>query len=200
MTEACWHRIGTCVAAAVETVGPSTGRPTGSSAEFWTPRIAPLFGCSTGAISIRGATGCPPEMTINGEPTRVSFSQTAGARACAVGITGNASAPIGVDVEADVDLPDAAAMLAVAASVREVERTTAVFGEDPGRVLLRVWTAKEAALKAMGIGLRIEPIEAELVVVRGAGCDIDCRGHRFTIQWLIAHHCIAAIASAAGAH
>jgi 4'-phosphopantetheinyl transferase len=77
-----------------------------------------------------------------------SFSNSQGCGLCAVGV----DREVGVDVERLREVPDAAS---IARSVFTPEERQAWqdAGGGGGAAFLRVWTRKEAALKAMGVGL-----------------------------------------------
>jgi len=62
------------------------------------------------------------------------------------------SGPVGVDVEQARTL-DAAAVAGYALAPRELARLSTLPDAEQPRVLLRVWTRKEALLKAEGVGL-----------------------------------------------
>jgi 4'-phosphopantetheinyl transferase len=101
---------------------------------------------------------------LPGCPADFSLSHTSGLAVCALSLEGR----VGVDVErlALTDLAE----LRLAFGPGEWAAIQAA--PDPSLALLRLWTAKEAALKADGRGLSIEPAEidgrGQVVAVRQA--------------------------------
>jgi 4'-phosphopantetheinyl transferase len=77
-----------------------------------------------------------------------SFSNSQGCGLCAVG----QERPVGVDVERLREVPDAAGV-ARSAFTPEERAAWQAAGAGGGAAFLRVWTRKEAALKALGLGL-----------------------------------------------
>jgi len=64
-----------------------------------------------------------------------------------------ASSPVGVDIERTI--PDDVAQ--VARHVYADEERERLHGGDSAQVFLDIWTAKEAVLKLLGVGFRVEP-------------------------------------------
>jgi 4'-phosphopantetheinyl transferase len=64
---------------------------------------------------------------------------------------------VGVDVERVRELPDLEALAKRCFSAGEWDRFRQLGSEERGRWFFRLWTRKEAVLKAMGTGLLVEP-------------------------------------------
>ena len=113
----------------------------------------------------RGPFGKPG---LEGLPGDFSISHARGLAVCAL----NPGGRVGVDVEARA-LTDLDALRPVF-HPREWEDILA--SAEPGRTAARLWTAKEAALKADGRGLALEPSDVDArgpaVVVDGAAWNI----------------------------
>lgn len=189
MTPPGWQQV-SGVRFAVERTTPGGVRPTGPTGAFWIPRIAELMGVGPESIAITGDPGSRPGLSVDGLQRPVSFSRSVGARACVVG----SDHPVGIDIEARIEHAEARVMLRIAAKEHELEEAAGVFGDDACAILLRLWTAKEAALKAMGVGLHVEPATAELHDIEHGGCTVRCRGNRFSVRWIESADHLTAIA------
>jgi 4'-phosphopantetheinyl transferase len=67
------------------------------------------------------------------------------------------SGDLGVDVEAVRKIADVDGLAHRCFSVREIEALAACTANEKLRAFFRAWTRKEAFLKALGTGLRIDP-------------------------------------------
>lgn len=114
----------------------------------------------------RDASGRP---RIQNCPADFSISHTGALALCALSLGGR----VGVDVEphAPLNLPELRAAFGAG------EWTEVLASADPSLALLRLWTAKEAALKADGRGLSIEPSGID-----GRGARISIHGVRWSIS------------------
>lgn len=175
----------------VEATAPHGERPALASGEFWASRIAALRRLELGDVSIAGKVGHRPELQILGRAAAVSFSRTAGGRACAIREAGR----VGIDIERRTGLADASEMLEIASTRDERDRMFAVFGDGSCSVLLRVWTAKEAVLKAVGLGLSVDPKSVVLSDIESAGCRSCCRGQQFRVCWIESGPFLVAVAA-----
>ncbi len=103
----------------------------------------------------RNALGRPELLPLAGDATAPSFNltHTRGFAACAI-LRG---APIGIDAE-DIRRPiDAAAVAARWCAPAERRLLAQLPAERRTEMFFRIWTLKEAIVKATGHGLRIEP-------------------------------------------
>ena len=78
---------------------------------------------------------------------------------CLIGISGGR--PIGVDVEVVQPVLDADALAKRHFTPSEIEHWDRVPAAGRARVFLQGWTRKEACLKALGVGLLVQPIRIE---------------------------------------
>ena len=92
-----------------------------------------------------------------------------------------AFAPIGIDLEARAALLDADAMAAHILSEDELSCWRAAQGDARAALLTWAWVAKEAYLKARGVGLAIEPAHVEAPPAHGG--DIAVRGDE--VRWTV---------------
>lgn len=124
---------------------------------------------------------------------RFSLSHSGGVAAVALG----EDVELGVDIEAERDLPELAGLAAIACTNQERSALRAL-GDDAQRrdLFLAFWTRKEAVLKATGIGARIplrsvETAESPWVRVREpAG---DRMVHVTSLSWPGASLAVAAV-------
>ena len=88
-----------------------------------------------------------------GEPPQVSLSHASGH---SVAVAGPAHRPVGIDLETfgRINLPD---FISGAFTPMEKSRVESVPEEQREEVALRMWCAKEAAAKSLGMGLNGRP-------------------------------------------
>jgi 4'-phosphopantetheinyl transferase len=99
---------------------------------------------------------------------RYRLSLTHAGRWVAAAVSGH---PVGVDVEVVRELTPSAMRWLMPGP-----RAGAPAGPDPHRQAVRRWTAIEAYLKALGLGLAIDPHEVHLADLRGAGFRVRAAG------------------------
>jgi len=113
-----------------------------------------------------------------GSPVHVSLARAGGLLAVAVTRAG----PVGIDLEAVADLarnPVADVMLSAAEAAG-----WAALGRPPTPVELAVlWTAKEAVLKAAGLGLRVDPRDLTMVLEPAADSEAGILGGGRLAAW-----------------
>src|SRR5438445_8781098 len=97
-----------------------------------------------------GAAGQP--ILLSDPRWQFSMSRSGPLAVCAV-TTGR----VGVDVEASDSIGEADALAQLVCTSAERNELAAIPLRDRGEAFLRLWTAKEAYLKADGIGLRCYP-------------------------------------------
>lgn len=164
---------------------PALGRPRGAarSGAYWADAVTTLgaarFGVSSDEVAIAYEPSGKPTLRARGEAIYVSFSATVGARACAI----SPHVPIGIDIERRAEFPDAMEMLERAAHEQDIESLLAAFGGTAQQAILPCWTAKEAVLKAMGTGLRVDPRRVRLDRLSPEACRASCDGLHFAVHW-----------------
>ncbi len=134
-------------------------------AAYWN---VPAHPESLARIEIRPAASGAPEVFIAGEPTGVtiSLSHRAGIAICAVANSG----ALGCDLE--IVEPRSDAFVADYFTTEEQEFVAQVPATDRSQWLAVLWSAKESALKAMRIGLRMDTRSLSVdLLVRAAGID-----------------------------
>ncbi|MCH4547460.1 4'-phosphopantetheinyl transferase superfamily protein [Rhizobium changzhiense] len=114
--------------------------------------------------------------SLNG--VRFSLSHTEGLVGCAI----SPDYEVGLDVENLRHLPDAEALAQIIMSTEELAAATRPVSS---RTLLRLWTAKESYVKALGTGFLVEPSEVSFEyhndnpsLLRRVSCD-TARSWRF---------------------
>jgi phosphopantetheinyl transferase len=130
----------------------------GDSAAFWAGRVAPMLGYGTASLEIRTLPGRAPRAVGDGRAFGLSFARTIGARACAVTPDG----AVGVDIERMALYEELDAMIRIALTDREAGNCPRGDREERALAFLMHWTAKEAVLKAVGVGLGREPRSVEV--------------------------------------
>jgi phosphopantetheinyl transferase len=135
-------------------------------------------------------------------PPALSVSDTEGLLAIAVA----ASGAVGVDVESAASVEQVRAALATFSTASEREE---LAGSVDASVLLGWWTAKEALLKAVGVGIRLGPENIGLRRHGGEGWRVEtlldraelARGWslRSGAHWLGARHHVWTVAASTGA-
>jgi 4'-phosphopantetheinyl transferase len=111
----------------------------------------------------------------------------------------SSGAEVGVDIESPVTLEDPAA---IATEVASEEEAAALRGVPPTEVpgaFLRLWTRKEATLKAFGTGLSIDPRAVNVGITGGtahARCPVS--GWRAAVCSVELEGCSAAVARVDG--
>jgi phosphopantetheinyl transferase len=180
-----WHEHTDLGLASAIRSDPCVPRPkAGISGEMWRDALARRLGVEPGRVSVgREPSGAPTLRTDNGA-FAVSFSATSGLRACAL----SPGPAVGIDIERRTEQPDATGMIRIACRTGEAEALAMVLRcDEPPTLLLYAWTAKEAALKAHGAGLRIEPRACTLAARRGPDGDVEgiaTIGERvFDLRW-----------------
>ena len=160
---------------------------TGENAAFWRPALADALGVPIDDVEINASAGEPPELRVAGRRVHLSFSSAVGWRACAWSEAG----PIGIDVEAPESVADllrgaeGPAMLDLAGACEVFDRFAAEAQWEGAAKFAALWTAKEAVLKARGVGLEIDPRRVRFV-------DTPCHGAEHGMQ---VGRCIPALAA-----
>jgi 4'-phosphopantetheinyl transferase len=145
----------------------------------WTGKraVAAALGIAAERVAVIAAAGGAPLALLDGVPAplAISLSHAGGRGLCAVAAAGVA---VGCDLE--VVAPRASAFAGDYFTAAE----QVLAGGDPRRVTL-VWCAKEAALKALGEGLREDPRAVEVALTGGRSGEwtaltVACAGCRLS--------------------
>ena len=97
------------------------------------------------------------EPSTHRRPVEFSLSHSEGAAVLAVSRTG----PVGIDIERRRPMPDVDALARAHLTMNEYQRWSNAPSAERAASFLAFWTRKEAALKAIGSGLVIEPSQVE---------------------------------------
>ena len=100
--------------------------------------------------------GGKPYCTLPGAP-EFNLSHTADGNGLAYGVLARATKPVGVDVEIVRPVADLTGMAAMVLSERERRYLDSLPTMQQSRHFLRLWTLKEAILKASGTGFAGDP-------------------------------------------
>ena len=109
----------------------------------------------------------------------------------------SADRPVGVDVEAWRTIDRLRGLAETILAARELAVFDGLSSGDASRVLLRLWTFKEAVVKALGLGLSVEPRSVALpdsVLAGDPGGELAFRGTRWRLHDLGASGYAAALA------
>lgn len=123
--------------------------------------VPELRGCSPARISIENRESGAPFVLVNGQelPGMLSISHCGDAAAAAY--TSESSIRIGVDLEAIA--PRAPSFLETYFTLLELEWVLSAKEEDQALISTLIWSAKEAVLKALQTGLRVDTREIEIL-------------------------------------
>ena len=113
----------------------------------------------------------PLRVRLDGAPTSVYVSLARSGDRLALAVT--AAGPVGIDLES-VALVGRAPLAAALLSPAEADALARLGPSGSEATLVALWTAKEAVLKAAGVGLRVDPRELTVTVGTTAG-DADLR-------------------------
>ncbi len=135
----------------------------GPSGAFWRPHVARALAIPVEDIDLRTERHRAPVLRVAGDRFGVSFAKREDRRVCAL-VRG---AAVGVDIETIRPMEDLEAAARRAMEPAELGRWAANPEDDRLDAFYRSWTRKEAALKAVGRGLSVDPRDA---VVAADGC------------------------------
>jgi 4'-phosphopantetheinyl transferase len=124
------------------------------------------------SVEIRHHLSGAPWVAVEGQPVQidVSISDRAGWAVCLVGPPGGASAPLGIDLELVEPRSDAfVGDFFTADESAQVRRLAAGEARDVAANL--IWSAKEAALKVLKVGLRADTRDVEVEFARACRAD-----------------------------
>ncbi len=124
------------------------------------------------AIEIGNHPGGAPYVALDGcqAPIEVSLSDRAGWAVCLLGAPDSALGPLGIDLEIVEPRSDAFVEDFFTAAERDFVRALPA-GEARDEAANLVWSAKEAALKVLKVGLRADTREVEVAIDRGRRAD-----------------------------
>jgi phosphopantetheinyl transferase len=127
-----------------------------------------LLGVAPAAVGLQVAPGGRPALVGGGPAFNLSHSGRWLAVAVAAPRPGGPAAAVGVDVEhgpvAPGELRERFTDDVLGRVFTPAEQEAVHSASDPGAAALRLWTRKEAALKAVGAGLRLSAAAVELLV------------------------------------
>lgn len=125
--------------------------------------VAALAGLAPTDVPVRGGEGEPP--VLDHPCDQIFASVSHGDRAEAVAL---ASGPVGIDVEESCP-PDFRALAPVVMHDDELGAFRSLPGAEAEAAFLRLWTRKEAVLKAAGLGFSRDPRSFSVGLAAGAG-------------------------------
>ena len=126
--------------------------------------LSSALGCAPGsAMEIRAASSGRPEAFLDGQPLRLSLS-ISHREGLALAAIDEAGRPLGADLEAVEPRSDA--------FVRDYftrKEIAAVAAGERNLLANLIWSAKESALKALGVGLTLDTRAVEVELAPGTG-------------------------------
>lgn len=154
------------------------------------------LGCAAQAVRLRADAGGAPGL-IGAPGLHLSWSHSGGRVLAACSQAG----PVGADVEV-MRVPDWRPMLAIVAGRPEAETLLGMPAQEAGAAFLRLWTVKEAVLKALQTGLRSDPrcvcVPAPLLSGAAGEAALDAFGARFAVRVKTHEGHVLALAQAGG--
>ena len=120
--------------------------------------LGAALGISSAAVRFTRAPGGRPELAgIAAREITFSLTHTRTLVACAVG----PAVPLGIDAEAEADTSPDETLLPSCCTPRERAYLERLDPDCRTRAFAQMWTAKEALLKALGVGMMISPSEVD---------------------------------------
>ncbi len=168
---------------------PRRSLTTGNAA-FWRPHLAAGLGRTPDDVRIEAPTGQPPSCRVDGVDRPMSYATTDGWRACAISM----SSRIGIDIEMPREFPELSAMFERAGAPASFLDAASGFGWTPAVTFARLWTAKEAVLKAEGVGLQTDPRRVEIRPDSETAASGRFGQQGWTLRWAVSDEAIVAIA------
>lgn len=164
--------------------------------------LAAYAGVPAGELAL--ATGCfgKPRLAAPRRARTLSFSLSHAGDVCLIGLT--RAGALGVDIERLDRRGDSDALAQAILSAREHARWRALAAPARRAALLQTWTCKEAILKALGVGLALNPRLCE-IEWSGTGARIAALDGPVDGRWSVAplpaiDARVAAWAAPAGMH
>jgi 4'-phosphopantetheinyl transferase len=123
-------------------------------------------------LEIGNHPGGAPYVAVDGERAaiEVSISDRAGWAVCLVGTPGGTPGPLGIDLEIVEPRSDAFVEDFFTATERDTVRALPA-GEPRDEAANLIWSAKEAALKVLKVGLRADTRDVQVVIDRRRRAD-----------------------------
>ena len=125
--------------------------------------------------------GGKPVLLDGGSGTECHFNLSHSGPWALVGIAQGLS--IGVDIEEVVSHKDVRLVAAEILGPSELSSFREVPPDQQAEALIRIWTAKEACLKALGTGLAIHPKRLACRLTSGAGVAFELDGRPLTVPY-----------------
>ena len=124
--------------------------------------------CGSGDLAFRESRRGKPSALLRGRPAPISFNVSHGGNHGLVAVA--PSGRLGVDVEERVSRIDPDGPIVDVFGPEERAELSAARGDDKLRLFFRLWTMKEALIKALGTGFAMDPalFQAPPAMRRGA--------------------------------
>jgi 4'-phosphopantetheinyl transferase len=118
------------------------------------------LGCSNERLSFGSSDHGKPFALVDQEPAAISFNLSHSAKHGLIAIVPNGR--LGVDVEERVSRKDFDELSEAVFSPHEQSALASVHGRDRVQLFFRLWTIKEALIKALGLGFSLDPSQFEV--------------------------------------
>ena len=112
------------------------------------------IGCSNGDLRVVAGDHGKPHAMVRGAPARVGFSVSHSGEHGMIALSREAR--VGVDVEVRRTRHDVGGRIATAFSEAEQTALATAEGDDKTTLFFRLWTLREALIKALGTGFSID--------------------------------------------
>ena len=118
------------------------------------------LGCANGELTFEEAEHGKPEALVNGQPASIRFNVSHSRRHGLIALA--ASGRLGVDVEPRSARRNLDALIEEALTPAEQARLAGADAQRRRQLFFRIWTMKEALIKALGTGFSLHVSEFEI--------------------------------------
>jgi 4'-phosphopantetheinyl transferase len=144
--------------------------------------LGPAIRRDAAAVAFRYSANGRPE--LDGNEAVVFNVSHSGDRAAIAVAAGDSQLRLGIDIELEREIPDIEAVARLVFTSTELLALSAIASAGRTRLFHRLWTKKEACMKATGAGFQLDPLAFELdadAVVQQVALPSPAQGLRPTL-------------------